>query len=287
MVYYVLLFFTIALLSGQSIIQKQYNIEFCEVKNSNYLYNFCMTLVACLVFFIIFIVSPTVNVGSIVYSVLFAITFCVVVFFQFLAIKTGPLALTALVISFSLLIPIVYGLIFLDENLSVYGIVGISALVLSLVLVNEYKKEEIKITKKYVFYLILAFLGNGFCTTFQKMHQIVFDGKFGGFFMFVAMAMVALFNLVMFLVKKPNKQANFYSKGSMIAGTAGLFNGLCNCLMVILATKLPSTVLYPTVCSGNMILLFLVALLIYHEKFKWYQCFGYALGLIAIILLNI
>lgn len=45
MVYYVLLFFTIALLSGQSIIQKQYNIEFGEVKNSNYLYNFCMTLV--------------------------------------------------------------------------------------------------------------------------------------------------------------------------------------------------------------------------------------------------
>lgn len=287
MVYYVLLFFTIALLSGQSIIQKQYNIEFGEVKNSNYLYNFCMTLVACLVFFIIFIVSPTVNVGSIVYSVLFAITFCVAVFFQFLAIKTGPLSLTALVVSFSLLIPIIYGLIFLDEKLSVFGIIGIAVLAISLIIVNEFKKEEIKISKKYVFYLIFAFLGNGFCSMFQKMHQIVFDGKFGGFFMFVAMAMVALFNLVMFLIKKPSNQSHFYRKGFVLAGSSGLFNGLCNYLMVILATKLPSVVLYPVVCSGNMILLFLVALLVYHEKFRWYQCVGYALGLIAIILLNI
>lgn len=87
--------------------------------------------------------------------------------------------------------------------------------------------------------------------------------------------------------KKSSNQSHFYRKGFVLAGSSGLFNGLYNYLMVILATKLPSVVLYPVVCSGNMILLFLVALLVYHEKFRWYQCVGYTLGLIAIILLNI
>ncbi len=287
MIYYLLLFLVVVGVSAQSILQKQYNAKFSEVKNSNYLYNFCMTFVACLWFLVVFLITPTVNADSVIYSVLFAVTFCMSIVFQFLAIKTGPLALTALIISFSLLIPIVYGLIFLDETLSLYGIIGIVFLVVSLVLINDFKKGQAKISKKYLLYLILAFTGNGLCTTFQKMQQIVFDGQFGGFFMFVAMSFVALFNFVMLLKNKPPKELNIYKTGTLLAGITGVCNGFCNFIIVVLATKLPSVIVYPTLCTGNMFIVFMFALLIFKEKFKPYQYVGYVLGVLATVLLNI
>ena len=245
MMNYVLLLCVVAGCSAQSVIQKQFNKYYLNVEKANYLYNFFMTFFAFLCFAVIFAISPMVNPSSLPYSIGFAITICISIIFNFLAIKEGPLALTSLVVSFSLLIPTFYGVFFCDEKLSVLGIIGIVLLIISLILVNDYSKIDNKITKKYLLYLLLAALGNGFCSTFQKMHQMKFDGNFGGFFMFVAMFSVATFNFVMLLKNKPQNENGIFQKGSVLASATGICNGIVNYLMVVLVTKLQSFILFP------------------------------------------
>ena len=80
----------------------------------------------------------------VIYSVLFALAFSTSTVFSFLAIVEGPLALTSLMIQYSLLIPTVYGLIALGEPIGVYLIVGIVFLMISLLLINIEKKGEKK-----------------------------------------------------------------------------------------------------------------------------------------------
>jgi uncharacterized membrane protein len=55
------------------------------------------------------------NTGIIIYSVLFAATFSLGTVCSFMAIRTGPLSLTSLITQCSLVIPAIYGLIFLNE----------------------------------------------------------------------------------------------------------------------------------------------------------------------------
>ena len=287
MINYLLLVGVVIGISAQSIIQKQYNRYFSTVKDANYLYNFFMSLCAFCFFAVLFVFSPKVNISSLPYALGFAITICMAIVFQVLAIKEGPLALTALAISFSLLIPTFYGIIFCGEKLTCFGIGGIVLLVLSLFLVNEYSKPDKKITKKYITYLILGFLGNGFCSTIQKMHQIKFEGNYGRFFLFMAMFVVMAFNLIVFLTHKSKVNKSLYQRGVLLASLTGICNGAVNYLVVYLTTFLPSCILYPTISAGSTLIVFLIALFIYKERFKKHQYCGYILGIFAIILLNL
>lgn len=284
---YVLLILAVAGVAMQQILEKRFNGLFGETEGSAFFHNFFMSLTAFLCFLVIFLTAPEINMPSLPYSVFFAGTVCTALTFELLAIRTGPLALTALVMSFSLLIPSLYGVLFLDESLSAFGIAGLVLFVVSLLLVAEYGKSERKITKKYLAFLALAFLGNGLCSTVQKVHQIDFDGKYGPFFMAWAMATVTLFNLIFFLSKPPKKKSGIYKKGTFYACLTGFFNGLVNYMMVLLATLLPAVIVFPTVGAGGTLTVFIVAVTVFKERFLPRQYIGYACGIAAIVLMNI
>ena len=84
-----------------------------------------------------------------------------------LAIKVGSLSLTSLAISFSLLIPTVVGIVLYDEPLTAWFFIGLGLLLASLVLINT-KGGEIKITFKWIIFVLLAFIGNGSCSAVQN-----------------------------------------------------------------------------------------------------------------------
>jgi drug/metabolite transporter (DMT)-like permease len=70
------------------------------------------------------------------YSIGFGLTYGSAVAFSVYAIKYGPLALTSLISSYSLIIPTFYGIFFLNEETSATLYLGLCALMISLFLVN-------------------------------------------------------------------------------------------------------------------------------------------------------
>jgi len=118
----------------QNICSKEYNVK---IKGGAFTFASAVSFFA-LVFFVVTSDEGFEFTSDIlVYSVIFAIAYGTATIASVLAILNGPLSLTSLVIQYSLIIPTVYGLIFLDEPLELMLIVGILLLVVSLFFINK------------------------------------------------------------------------------------------------------------------------------------------------------
>ncbi|MBR2376055.1 MAG: hypothetical protein IKA88_07185 [Clostridia bacterium] len=209
-----------------------------------------------------------------------------------MAIKTGSLSLSALISSFSIIIPALYSAIVLGEKFTAWGIVGLILLFASFILVNTIEKDA-KFNFKWLIFAILSFLGNGIGSTLQKAHQSklleqgIQANDYAVCFQFFAMLAVTVIFGVMLLASKPKDFKLLVKKSGAYASATGVANAGCNILMLLLATSLSGVVLYPSVSAGLIVFTFITALILYKERFTKWQYVGYAFGIASVILLSI
>lgn len=289
---YIFLVITVVLCAAQNVFIKQYNVK--TQKPDSLLFGAASVLFA-LLFFVAdlgieygfkFNFTPEI----LPYSIGFAVTYSMAILGAIYAIQFGSLAVSALISSYSLLIPTFYGVFFLGEKLSY---TGFALLCVSIFLIN--KKDEsstVRFTLKWVIALAASFLGNGLCSTVQKMQQLAFfeaDYNFKNEFMIIALVIscVILFS-VWFISPGGRKPEKTTLKNTFLFGfPRGIANGIVNLFMIILAGKLSATILYPTVSAGGIVLGFFIALFWYKERLSKTQLAGYGLGVVSVILLNL
>lgn len=284
---YLLLGIVIVLVYVQNIFNKQYALKTKEVAGNDRLFNFIMSVAAFLVFALMSIKGISFHRQTYFMAVLFGIAFICAVLFLFLAIKEGPLSLSALMISFSLLIPTLFGVIFLKERIGIAGYIGIGLLVFSLWLIYSKDADAKPISLKWVIFIVIATVGNGVCSTVQKYHQTLFPAQFVTEFMLIGSGTVALFFLIRFLIGKKQGFATVAKRQGFYPVLCGIANAGTNLIMIILASKLPASIVFPFVSGGGIVLTFLSAVLIFKEKLGIKQFIGSGLGLAAVILLSI
>ena len=205
-----------------------------------------------------------------------------------LAICTGPLALTSLILQYSLVLPALYGLIVLDEAMSAMLILGIVMLLVSLVFINiESKGEKKKITLKWGIYAFLSFAGNGACSIIQKEQQMHFDGLYKNEFMILALFIVVIVLFASAFITERDKLTYNLKKGVLWYAICGLANGAVNMLVLVLSLRMPASVMFPVVSAGGIILTAAISILVYKEKLSTYQIIGMILGTVAIVFLNL
>lgn len=313
MFYYLILAATALAATAQSIFKQIFN-EKCA-KRSAYFFS-AMTAFTAMLFFILINVFYSkdwyYNAELLLPSAAFAISYAASSVFSVLAIFYGPLAKSSLVISYSLLIPSLYGIFVqgiyikvirdgtatlseaMKEALSPTLIIGTLLLIAALFLVNYEKKEkdaeEKKITLKWLLYVILAFVGNGLCSTVQTAKQDFYGPEGSNVFMIVALAIVVLLLVSAALGFKNQRVAvkDTAAKGWSPAVFGGIANGVMNFFVLLLtANKFPASVLYPVVSGGSLLMIFLWSFLVKKERFTASQYVGYALGVASLVLLNI
>ena len=221
----------------------------------------------------------------------FALSYAATTVFNVLAIKHGSLAKTSLIISCSLLVPSIFGILFLDEPFSITLVIGIVTLITSLVMINYKKKKdnEKKTTVKWVIFSAIAFLGNGMCSTVQKIETFIYGTEGKNLFMIFALAMVSI---IMMIFAMSSKNERKFCKSSLKLGIhwavlCGVTNGVVNCLTVYLNPVMPASVMYPVISAGSIVLTFIYSIICLKEKFSAWQKLGFLLGVISIILLNL
>lgn len=222
------------------------------------------------------------------YSFLFAVCYATTTLCAILAIKHGSLAKTSLVISCSLLVPSLYGMLFLGESVGWMLILGTVALIVSLILIN-YEKVPAPATVRWYLLVALAFIGNGMCSTVQKLQQIRFGETGKNTFMIVALAMVTVILVVASIFSREERESGreTLKKGWLFAALCGVLNGLCNYLVLYLNPLLPASVMFPVISAGSVVMVFIYATVFQHERFNTRQLIGYGLGVLSIILLNL
>ena len=268
----------------QGFFQKKYNCNTRQDKISIYSFNL-MLVISAMLFFIPQIGSKfNITAELFIYSLCFAVTYFCAVIFTVLAVKEGALSLTSLLSSYSLIIPTMYGVLFLNEEFGIMKKVGIAILLISLFFIGNIKKGE-KVSKKWFLYVCLLFLGNGWCSTIQRLYQIKSGGENKAEFMVVALAIIAVAMIVIVLIKEKKISLPKIKNGGMFAVSCGLANGAVNMLTMILA-KYPATIVYPTISAGGIVLTFILAKFIFKEKLSRNQYVGFVTGIISVIVLN-
>lgn len=222
------------------------------------------------------------------YSVAFAACFAAALIGSFLAIKHGPLSISSLIFQYSLLIPAFYGFFALGDPVKITLIVGIALLAVSLFLVNKKDKNEPKkISFRWIVFLLIGFLGNGLCSTVQKIQQMHFAGQYKSEFMIVAMAICAVSLFGTALATERSTISVGIKKGWMWFLFCGLANGGVNYGIMLLTNRLPSSVMFPIVSAGSTVLTCLVSWLFYKERLTKIQTVGLILGILAIVAMNL
>ncbi len=225
-------------------------------------------------------------------AIAFGLSYAAATVFVVLAIKCGSLAKTTLITSYSLLVPAFAGLIVLREPMGVPMLVGMVLLVLSLWLTNYRKTApdapKEKITAKWVIFVLLGFIGNGMCSTVQKLtpHFLGADVN-QNLYMIVALGLSsAVLITASFLTKEADPKATL-RVGAPLSLFCGLFNGAVNYLAIYLNQFIPASVMFPVLSAGEIILIVPYALLVRREKFTAVQWVGFGVGVASVILLNL
>ena len=225
-------------------------------------------------------------------AVSFGLSYAAATVFVVLAIKSGSLAKTTLITSYSLMVPAFAGLIVLREPLGIPMLVGLVLLVVSLWLTNHRKTTadapKEKITLKWIVFVLLAFVGNGMCSTVQKLTPHFLGSDINqNLYMIAALGLSsAVLITASFLTKETNLKATL-KIGAPLALLDGLFNGAVNYLAIYLNQFIPASVMFPVLSAGEIILIVPYSLLVRREKFTAAQWAGFAVGVVSVVWLNL
>lgn len=282
---YLLLAITTGALSAQSLTTKQYN----KKNNAPIIFTVMSAISALLVFLFSSSFKLQFNIETLLYSFFFAVCYSAALLGTTVAIASGPLSISALIQSYALIIPTFYGILFLNEPVKLTMITGFLLLVISLFAVNYIKGENSsqKISKKWIIAIIFAFIGNGMCSTVQKIQQVASGGKYKNELMIGALIITALMLFPISLLSEKNKIKPSFKKGWFWAVACGIANGIVNLLVLILGGRIPVSLLFPIISAGSIILSSAISILIYKEKLTKIQLTGVAIGVVSIVFLNL
>lgn len=270
--------------AGQSIAQKNYN---AKMRGAGvFIFLVLSTLSASLFFLITNGFSLTFSAKLLPYTLTYAISGAFTGVCVFLAVCTGPLSLTSLITSYSLIIPTFYGLIFLGEKVGIPFWIGFALLAVSLFLINS-PSAETKISFKWIVFVSLNFIGNGLCALVQTKQQRDFNGELGNDMMISALLVEAVLIFITAIIADRKSIGEGLKKGPHFMVMCGVSNALANFMLLLLIPRMLAAVLFPVISAGQIITSWVVSRFIYRERLSASQNIALVLGTASIVLMNL
>ena len=222
------------------------------------------------------------------YGIISGIFYCSASLLTFVALGCGPFTLSMLILSYSGILPISYGIFFLKDKVTVPMVIGIILILVSLYLNRAEKKDEDKkASLKWLICIGISFIGSGMVNVIQKMQQLRFENSVNNEYMIVTLGFSAAVLFIVGFIKDHKDVLYILRYGGLYSSLAGISNGATNFITIAVNMLLPISVVSPIRAGTKVVLSFIVSLIIFKEKFVKRQIAGVIVGAIAIILLNI
>ena len=206
------------------------------------------------------------------------------------ALCLGPMALTSMLASFSIVIPLFFGVTVWNETLGGFKITALVLLVFAILMINIDKfKKDAKTDGGYAIWLVfvaLTFLSNGFCSVIQKQHQNLYPESYSREFMLFAVLLSSVVFTTAALIKAKPKEI-LASRGKRYGVISGIANGLLGFFTLVLSSLEDTTVLFPIISAGTILASLFCGRLIFKEKLKAHHYLALAAGILAVIFLKI
>lgn len=274
------------LIVGLTALQSASTKLFSKTNDNSAGFNLVKTTGAFLLFAIIGLFGGiNFNLDAMLYGSLYGFMLCISTYCGYMALATGTMSLTSMLVSFSVLIPIVYGIVFLHESLNLLNTFGLVLLFMSSILLNINKgNSSDKFSKKWFFYIGMTFLCNGFCSVIQKLYQINCRPTYSFEFMLFATLICSIIFLIANLKSSSKKLTVKQSPYALIAGFS---NGSVGYLTLKLAEYENASVLFPAISAGSILCALLLGRTLFKEKLKYNHIAAVIFGIAAIVLLKL
>jgi len=230
------------------------------------------------------------HLPTLLFALGYGASLCLSMYAGYRALCSGPMALTSMLVSFSLVIPLLWGITVGGETVGVLQYVAFPFLALSIVLTNadKLKKSDTPHENygKWLLFVFLTFATNGICSVLQKQHQTFYPEAYSREFMFFAMLFCTAVFLAVALCKTAWKDIKA-EKGKWLGALSGLANALANYLTLLLAGMENASVLFPVISAGNILAALLFGRLFFGEKLKPNHYLAIATGIAAVVLIKL
>ncbi len=216
-----------------------------------------------------------------------------------LSMQKGPLSLSAILLSMSLIWPLLYSAVGNHEHFTGLQIVGVLLMLATLALsaISPEKGEQRRATLLWLVIALAAFFANGVTATQQKMTVVNYSEK-------AAMQMMGIGYLIstaLFLTHYFVKAGKQGEEGGGICGFsmrdkmlvfglsfgAGSLSFLGNLINGGLCAVVPGAILYPCVNGGLCLMTSVISFLFFKEKLTKWKALAMVTGITAIVLLNL
>lgn len=222
------------------------------------------------------------------YGVFAGTLFCSASFLTYIALGCGSFVLSNLILSYSLIIYISYGVLWLGESTTVYIWLGIDLMLVSLFLVRGSREQDTGgFSWKWLLAIVTSSVCSGLFGVVRRAQQIRFDDACTNEFMVIALAISAAVLFAVGAVREGKRLLPVLKQCSGYAALAGIANGASNLLAAWVELLLPLAVVAPTRAGVQILLSFAFSKFLFRERFLKRQIVGVLLGAVALVLLNI
>ncbi len=255
-------------------------------KGDQDIFNVNKTVGASLMFLLMGVVlSLSFHLPTLLYSLAYAFFILISMWAGLKALASGPLAITSMIISFSLMIPCAFGIFVLGESLSVFGIIGLILLFSSLFVINAKKRSDKKANLKWFIFTVTTMISDGCCSIVKKLHQKAFPNSYMVEFMLYTMVIASLvFTVIMLCKHKPKTAKQLIDLNGILSGVA---NGGSCFVSLYLASVENLTVMSPVIAALTSLASLAAGKFLFKEKLTVLQIIGFCLGISSIILLKL
>ena len=207
------------------------------------------------------------------------------------ALRTGPMALTALFGNFSMVIPILFAFLLWEEPISPARIFGILVMFAAIYLIiNPGKKSGEKVSRTWVLWVSLNSLACGLMALFQQMAAKSCPEE-SAMFLVAGFLFATLFMLIyaLFCSRKPETRPTFpfFSRQNLNGLIVGVFGGISHICAMKILLLMDSAVYYPLKDGLCILCNALLGRFLLKERLSRRAWVGFALGAISVLMLTV
>lgn len=254
-------------------------------------FNSLIGLFTAIIFFCVNGFKINITWYSLIMAIIYATLIMVYTVLSFKLLKAGSMALyTLFLMTGGMLLPYVFGLIFLNEPFSGLRAIGLVVIMSGVVLSNLKSKSSTSAT--VLILCLIVFILNGFVSITSKLHQSSTTFPTVNTNEFVILTGLVKFIVAgfLFLISKKDggeiteKRPNAILLIIVLTLASAVVQGISSSLQLMSAIKLPASVLYPFITGGTIIFSSIAGVLLFKDKLSKQLIISIALCFIGTLL---
>lgn len=223
---------------------------------------------------------------------LFGVLYVATLVSYYYAMQTGPLSYSSFFYSASMLIPTLAGLLIWHEPFTWQVGVGIILFLVAFYLISvPGAAKGQKISGKWILFCFLSWLFNGGCSLTIKTHQMLLPNREGNEMLLVGYCTAAIVSFGAFVILRSKQRVtgdvSLVKQAIFPLALAAAGNGGGNALVSYLSSRIDSAYLFPIVLGGLLILVSVYSACFLKEKMSRAGLVGLAVGISAIVVMNL